>query len=640
MKATRQRRWLAAVALVLGSGLVLGGSYAGSELSSRLPITTPASAQVSAPSAFAAPEPPLAGAPDDLGREFPWLPGEDSTASVSVGDTSHGFLVGGRELLENDAVAILPKQRDRGLRYGTEPIIEMIQAAGRALFAETKTRLWVGNIGKQHGGDITWSVSHNSGRDADLAFCYMNHKGEPVDPPDLVPLNGEGLAKGQDLRLDPKRTWLVIKGLLAYPKAEVQYLFMAEGLKTQVLMHAAQSGESAELLLRAGTVIRQPVGSAPHNDHLHLRIFCTETDVLGGCVNTGSVHPTTKLYEAERRQFVKNTAARLGSAAADERKRAIQRLALLDAKEAANDIAAMLAAETGETDVREAAARALARLGGPTEVPILTKHFRRERDPLVRIAIIQAVGDIGGREAGRFLARAIGEPQQAPTHVLSAMGAAVELGGPVLVSVLPQALELSETTLVPELFGQPLPPSEREADALMTQLVAIEAAAKSERLEPVPRLIALLSDPRPLVRERAANALHMITNLSYHIPWKDGDAAVLERGRARWKQAFERTRGAPRNAWLALGFQAAGFQVRDINQSQAWELVRAVGSGSDYISFNAQRVLMRLTKHAPPSTEWSKGAACTYWLKWLRGRRDTFKLEKPTPKVMRACGGA
>lgn len=634
--ARRNARRVLALSAVLGCALLLGGSYTPSTPTTRAASAT----SVPATETCHANDEPLPPPATDEGRYFPFLPGEDTSASISVGDTSHGYLIGGAALTENDAVGILPMQRERDLRYGARAVIEMIQSAGQALYKETKTRLWVGNIGKKEGGDISWSVSHNSGRDADIAFCYMNRKGEPKDPPDLVPLNGQGLAKGQDLRLDPKRTWLVIKALVSYPKAQVQYLFMADALKTQVLMHASGMGESPELIQRAAAIVRQPYGSAPHNDHLHLRIFCDEHDIVGGCVNTGAVHPWTKLYDDERTRFVKRTAALLDSPASDRKRRAIERLTLLDARDAADKITSMLIGESGTTDVRQAAARSLARLGGPAQVPALTAHYRHEDDALVRIAITQSIGAIGGRDAGLFLAHAVGVPHQEPGDVITAMSAAVELGGPTFFSVLPQAVDLSRATLFTEVLGGAPPPSENEADALIAQLVAIEAAALSERLEPMPRLIALLNDPRPLVRDRAAHALRMITNLTYYIPWKTDDPHVLAKGRSRWRKAYQQSRGAPRDAWLATGFLASGFKVRELNQRRAWELVRAIASGSDHISYNAQRVLMRLTQHRPPSTTWSKAAACMHWFKWIKAKRETYQLEKPPAKVFSACAGS
>ncbi len=156
---TRNRRLLA-LAAMFGCAMLVGGSYVRQEVTMRVPPTPAVSAVMPAHEAAIAPvvEPPAA---EDDGRYFPFLPGEDPSASISVGDTSHGYLVGGAQLVENDAVGILPEQRKRNLSYGTRALIEMVQLAGQALYKETKTRLWVGNIGKREGGDISWSVSHN-----------------------------------------------------------------------------------------------------------------------------------------------------------------------------------------------------------------------------------------------------------------------------------------------------------------------------------------------------------------------------------------------------------------------------------------------------------------------------------------------
>ncbi len=636
--AAGKRRLLAFALLLVGAALA-GGSYlaprpATGEASPQAPRTA---MPLVASAAVAKERTPLPGA-DSGERYFPFLPGEDPEASISVGDTSHGYLVGGTELLENEALGILPKQKKRNLRYGSQPLVEMLQIAGRALYKETKTRLWVGNVGKRGGGDITWSVSHNSGRDADVAFSYTDRKGTPIDPPDLVALNGQGLAATHNLKLDPKRTWIVVKALLGYERAQVQYLFVAEALKTQVLMFASQHGESPALITRAAAAMAQPHGSAPHNDHLHLRIFCSEADVLGGCTNTGGTPPGTNLFTAERKRFVRQTAKLLGRSTPKQHKRAIERLSLLDAREAAAKIAEMLSEDSNRPEVRVAAARSLARLGGPSQVPTLTKHFAREDSPAVRIAITQSIGQIGGRDAGRFLARAVGTPQQTAANVLTGVSAAIDLGGPTLLAILPQAVSLSRDSFFTMWLGAAPGPSEHGARRLQAQLVAIEAAAKSERLEPMKRLIALLADPRPIVRDRAAYALRMLTNLSYFTKWKDGHEALLARGRRRWQMAYQASKGSPRRAWLATGFLAAGYKVPEINQRRTWELVRAI-AGPERISYNAQRMLMRLLKHNPPSLEWSRGAACMHWFKWVRGRRKSFKLEKPPSKVFRACAG-
>jgi penicillin-insensitive murein endopeptidase len=632
--SARRRRWrgpLAAVVAVGAAAILARGSSAMSLASAGTVVEVPAASAKSQPPRHQAHQ-GHAGAPTSERRPFPFLAGESRDAPISVGDTSHGYLVAGAELVEDDTIGILPEQKKRDLRWGTGGLVKLLRDAAALLHKETGTRMWVGNIGKREGGDIAWSVSHNSGRDADVAFCYTDHKGKPVDPPDLVPLNGEGLAKNQNLRLDAKRTWLIIKGLLLSDAVEVQYLFLANALKTQVLTYAAQHGEPFDLIQRAGVVIRQPAGSAPHNDHLHVRVFCSERDVLGGCENNGAVHPWTKLYQRERERFVAKVATVLDDADARERASAVERLALLDARDEAERIAGML---DDERVVREATARALGRLGGPAEAKRLAAHFAREADGEVRVAVVQSIGALGGKDAGAFLVRAVGKPLKAATWPLAQARAALLVGGPTLLPLLPDAADALEERILGELgLGPAIDPED-----LTVQLVAIEAAAQAERLEPAMALVALLEDSRPLVRERAGHALSNITNLSYHVDWENGDAAARQLGHKRWRDALTKAKGAPREAWLVTGFRGAGYHVRELHPKHSWELVRAI-AGADHLSFNAQRVLMRLHKHRAPTLAWSKAAACNYWLKFVRSRREDMGIERPPAKVIQACGGA
>jgi hypothetical protein len=104
-----------------------------------------------------------------------------------------------------------------------------------------------------------------------------------------------------------------------------------------------------------------------------------------------------------------------------------------------------------------------------------------------------------------------------------------------------------------------------------------------------------------------------------------------------WTRWVERHRGQGRDAWLADGFVAAGYRAPQIDQRHAWELVRAV-AGEDYLSFNAQRALERLTDHRPPLAGWPQKDACHYWLRWLRARRLGYRLEAPPARLLQLCG--
>lgn len=574
---------------------------------------------------------------DEPAPDYPFLEGEDDGRSVSVGDTSHGFLVRARAVQESDALAILEVQKQRDLRYGSEQLVGAIEFAAAQLHAATGRKLWLGNVGREHGGDIPWSVSHNSGRDADIAFSYLNHAREPVDPPTLVPLNGQGVSREHGLFFDAHGTWLIVKGLITYPAAQVQYLFIESGLRDQVLVAATKAGEPATLIQRAAMLMRQPVGSSPHSDHLHLRVYCSRRDVMGGCHNSGAAHPWVDLYEDDKAQAIAKVTARMDHDDVEQRARAIERLVLLRA-DVTDEIAERLSDD--EPRVRAAAARALGELGGREDVPALVARFDRERDLSARLALVSAVGELGGEQAGAFLADAVGSPTRDPRRALPAMDLAATIHSPALLTLLPEAASLSRDALTDHdtvIARWLLEGSEASAqDATTLQLAAIAAAGRADRMEPIPRLIALLDDRDAAVRELAAHTLRMVTNVTYRVDWTNGETSDRERGLQRWRAAWERTRLAPRGAWLVMGFRAEGYDVPAIQQKHLWELVRAT-TGADHVSYNAQRLLTRLTDHEPPSTTWSKNDACQHWLKWLKRRRSAFALDKPPGKTVAAC---
>jgi murein endopeptidase len=528
---------------------------------------------------------------------FPFLDDEAADASVSIGDTTHGYVVNARPLPEGATYAILPKQRERDLAYGTSELIGLVQRVAAELHARTGTRLWVGNIGRRGGGNIVYSVSHNAGRDADLALAYVDRAGRPVDPPDLVPLDATGVSRATGYRIDAARTWLIVKALLSDPEAQVQYIFLSDPLKQKILKYARDHGEPAAIQLRASAVLWQPGGTLSHNDHLHVRLYCSRRDVEAGCSNFGPVHPWINLHDDARQERARAVAARLEDAHPDQRRRAVQRLVLLSGRAHGAAIAAHLDDDTRE--VRQAAATGLGALGDATHIPALIARFAPERELSVRVAILDALSDLGGAAAGAFLKQVITQPPDitAPERI-----------------------------------------AETEADRERIQLAAIDAAGRSETLEPVEALLPLLSRAEASIRGPAAAALRLLTNRSFGDRWDDPALPVAERDRAAaaWRRAVEALRRSDRDGWLATGFLSHGYRVPRIDVQHTWEIIRAI-VGPDHSSFNAQRALMRFAEHEPPSASWSKTDACQYWLRWFNGRRRQHRLERPPPATLASC---
>jgi penicillin-insensitive murein endopeptidase len=142
----------------------------------------------------------------------------------------------------------------------------------------------------EQGGGVPGHASHRSGRDADALFYLLDEHGNPRDGA-LIPLDPQGngtdygnLADPTDdilVRLDVARTWRYVVSLLEQPGARVQRLFVAEHLRSLLLAHAHAVGTAALLVERFRMVACQP--ASPHDDHLHVRIYCPEDDIRAGC---------------------------------------------------------------------------------------------------------------------------------------------------------------------------------------------------------------------------------------------------------------------------------------------------------------------------------------------------------------------
>jgi penicillin-insensitive murein endopeptidase len=208
--------------------------------------------------------------------------------SVSVGRTNRGGIVHPARLPDTgDGYWTPTTWRVRGVRYGVDELIDLIAAVGRKVGIQyPKSRLAVGDLSPPGGGAAQHHRSHQSGRDVDLLLFYTRLDGTPV-PTDTMHVFGgpHGAATDAAVALDVPRTWAVIRALVTSTEAEVQRIFLYEPLALILLDHARAIGEPELIVDRARSVLRQPSDSAPHNDHMHVRIFCPAGDLGYGCIN-------------------------------------------------------------------------------------------------------------------------------------------------------------------------------------------------------------------------------------------------------------------------------------------------------------------------------------------------------------------
>ena len=495
----------------------------------------------------------LLATPDAAGH--PWLPG-DRPASVSVGTTRDGYLVGDEAVPDDDPILrVLPTQAARGLRYGTAPLVRALGRAAHAVAAAFPGSVtWLGNLSQRGGGDIPWSVSHNSGRDADIAFPLLDPAGLPAFRNDLVELDEHGWAFDADgaVRLDAARVWVLVSALLADPDVVVQYLFVSRPLRALILSRGERRGAGPDELKRAARVLVQPGGALPHDDHLHLRIHCTAADAANGCREAGPQRDGAVDVRAVAAARAERALPLLGHADAEVRARAAHLLGLLGLGLASDALAGAL--RDPDARVRRRAACSLVDLRARDRWEALARAVREERDA----------------EAAYELAWALAElaPRRAPAAL--------------------QGL-LDSTALLTS--GRPL---RAEVAALL---------GDTSQATAVPRLLDLLLDPHPEVGHAAGVALARVANLDLGVDY--------DLWRSWWRTHARETRAE----WVAAGFRAVGLAVEGpVGRRHVPVLVGAVGSPEPHLSENARRELMRVTRvRDAKQLMWPPRDAEWYW---------------------------
>lgn len=202
--------------------------------------------------------------------------------TVSWGPPNEGVLIDGARLpIEGDGYWVPPRWAARGTQYGTDELIDTIVFTGRAVAAaHPGSRLVVGDLSIRGGGESAHHRSHQTGRDVDLVLFAVDAGGRAIEVTEMRHFSADGhtVDAGEPLRFDAARQWTVVRALLEAPGPGVANIFLYAPLRDLVLDHARERGEPEALIELAGATMAQPSDSAPHDDHMHVRIFCAPTD--------------------------------------------------------------------------------------------------------------------------------------------------------------------------------------------------------------------------------------------------------------------------------------------------------------------------------------------------------------------------
>lgn len=238
----------------------------------------------------------------------------EDLSSVSLGTHADGALRRPAVLpIAGDGYLIPAPWRQRSSNYGTDELVGLVTRASRSVAREHGGGVVaVGDLSRRTGGASAEHKSHHNGRDVDLFYYAVDKQGRPVSPGDAAfRFNGEGRAvrwspaRGMRAparavpahRFDSRRNWSLIRALLSDPEAEVQWIFIHRSLAALMMREAAARGEDPAVLARAAFVLREPSDAEPHDDHMHIRLYCDPADRVLGCADRGPVRWWKKMWK-------------------------------------------------------------------------------------------------------------------------------------------------------------------------------------------------------------------------------------------------------------------------------------------------------------------------------------------------------
>lgn len=255
----------------------------------------------------------------------------DDGTSLSFGPPNDGALIQPQALpVAGDGYQMPPTWARRGLHHGTSELVGMVVHIGRRMQSYRLGRpLAVADLSPESGGPSAWHRSHQTGRDVDLIFFARDAAGTPVAVDAMRRFGPDGASipdKPGDpiLYFDDRANWLVVRELVANPIADVQWIFISEDLKQRLIDHAIASGEPPAVIAAAAVLLHQPTRALPHDDHMHVRVYCAPTDVRLGCEEVGPYRWFKKGYKYRDREMV-DVARRAAAQEAQPPPRAVRR---------------------------------------------------------------------------------------------------------------------------------------------------------------------------------------------------------------------------------------------------------------------------------------------------------------------------
>ena len=178
---------------------------------------------------------------------------------MSLGSPNAGSLLNGVEPSDSELFKLVSP----GSAWATSETLEYLARAIRVVHEEFPgtAPLMLGDISAKGGGPLRPHISHQSGRDVDIGYYYLN--------------GATWYARGTAKNLDLPRTWAFVRALIA--ETDVDLILIDHSIQALLREHARKIGEDAEWLesiFKGGLGLRPIIRHARgHATHIHVRFF-------------------------------------------------------------------------------------------------------------------------------------------------------------------------------------------------------------------------------------------------------------------------------------------------------------------------------------------------------------------------------
>lgn len=213
---------------------------------------------------------------DPIAVKVPTLPAA-LRRSRSVGYAWQGSLTRAVKVRPSAHLRYVTEYASTGHFYGTWQLVQLLErVAQRVAIKMPGARMSVGELSAQNGGDLPGHASHESGRDVDVGFYMLDAQKRSYEAFAFANFDdhGRGRAPNQGLSFDVARNWELVSRLVTDGDARVQYVFVAQGLKSLLLAEGKRQNASKAVLERVSRALVPPRERHPHGNHFHVRIYC------------------------------------------------------------------------------------------------------------------------------------------------------------------------------------------------------------------------------------------------------------------------------------------------------------------------------------------------------------------------------